>query len=131
MALIANGTFIPPTLGVVKWHTASLWHLERNALWRMESPCFNPAEQFLCSPSMLPLPTEDAPCCRGLLGLLFSLHALIKSPVSVLRELAQDIHAQLGDIDQVRRTRSWPPVLCLVSVLMSRGGGSTRVIYPY
>ncbi|KAJ6662812.1 hypothetical protein lerEdw1_011016 [Lerista edwardsae] len=43
---------------------------------------------------------EDAPCCRGLLGLLFSLHALIKSPVGVLRELARDIHAHFADIDQ-------------------------------
>ncbi|XP_048337616.1 Fanconi anemia group I protein [Sphaerodactylus townsendi] len=43
---------------------------------------------------------EDVPCCRGLLTLLFSLHALIKSPVSILRELARDTHAQLGDIDQ-------------------------------
>ncbi|XP_061450761.1 Fanconi anemia group I protein isoform X2 [Rhineura floridana] len=43
---------------------------------------------------------EDFPCCKGLLALLFSLHAFIKSPVSVLRELARDIHAQLGDLDQ-------------------------------
>ncbi|XP_026537635.1 Fanconi anemia group I protein [Notechis scutatus] len=43
---------------------------------------------------------EDAPCCKGLLSLLFTLHALVKSPVTVLRDLAQDIHAQLGDIDQ-------------------------------
>uniref|UniRef100_A0A8C3XVX6 FA complementation group I n=1 Tax=Chelydra serpentina TaxID=8475 RepID=A0A8C3XVX6_CHESE len=43
---------------------------------------------------------EDAPCCKGLLTLLFSLHFLYKSPVGLLRELAQDIHAHLGDIDQ-------------------------------
>nr|XP_006139350.1 Fanconi anemia group I protein [Pelodiscus sinensis] len=43
---------------------------------------------------------EDAPCCRGLLTLLFSLHVLYKSPASLLRDLAQDIHAHLGDIDQ-------------------------------
>ncbi|XP_054024740.1 Fanconi anemia group I protein [Dryobates pubescens] len=43
---------------------------------------------------------EDAACCKGLLSLLFSLHALYKSPVSLLRELAQDVHACLGDIDQ-------------------------------
>ncbi|NXN17270.1 FANCI protein, partial [Indicator maculatus] len=43
---------------------------------------------------------EDAACCKGLLSLLFSLHVLYKSPVSLLRELAQDIHACLGDIDQ-------------------------------
>ncbi|KAM7151504.1 Fanconi anemia group I protein isoform 1-T2 [Macrochelys suwanniensis] len=43
---------------------------------------------------------EDAPCCKGLLTLLFNLHFLYKSPVGLLRELAQDIHAHLGDIDQ-------------------------------
>ncbi|KAM6426593.1 Fanconi anemia group I protein [Liasis olivaceus] len=43
---------------------------------------------------------EDAPCCKGLLSLLFTLHALVKSPVTILRDLAQDIHAQLGDIEQ-------------------------------
>ncbi|XP_067999511.1 Fanconi anemia group I protein [Melanerpes formicivorus] len=43
---------------------------------------------------------EDAACCKGLLSLLFSLHALYKSPASLLRELAQDVHACLGDIDQ-------------------------------
>uniref|UniRef100_A0A8C2YH44 FA complementation group I n=1 Tax=Coturnix japonica TaxID=93934 RepID=A0A8C2YH44_COTJA len=45
-------------------------------------------------------PAEDLSCCKGLLTLLFSLHVLYKSPVSLLRELAQDIHACLGDIDQ-------------------------------
>ncbi|KAH0620036.1 hypothetical protein JD844_014548 [Phrynosoma platyrhinos] len=44
---------------------------------------------------------EDAPCCKGLLVLLFNLHSLIKSPVTILRDLAQDIHAQLGDIEQL------------------------------
>ncbi|XP_054692889.1 Fanconi anemia group I protein [Grus americana] len=43
---------------------------------------------------------EDIACCRGLLSLLFSVHVLYRSPVSLLRELAQDIHACLGDIDQ-------------------------------
>ncbi|XP_050165531.1 Fanconi anemia group I protein isoform X1 [Myiozetetes cayanensis] len=43
---------------------------------------------------------EDVSCCKGLLSLLFSVHVLYKSPVSLLRELAQDIHACLGDIDQ-------------------------------
>ncbi|NXJ62821.1 FANCI protein, partial [Rostratula benghalensis] len=43
---------------------------------------------------------EDISCCKGLLSLLFSLHVLYKSPVGLLRELAQDIHACLGDIDQ-------------------------------
>ncbi|NXP46312.1 FANCI protein, partial [Heliornis fulica] len=43
---------------------------------------------------------EDIACCKGMLSLLFSLHVLYRSPVSLLRELAQDIHACLGDIDQ-------------------------------
>ncbi|XP_029430522.1 Fanconi anemia group I protein [Rhinatrema bivittatum] len=43
---------------------------------------------------------EDTQFCKGLLNLLFSLHTLFKSPVSVLRELSQDIHGHLGDIDQ-------------------------------
>ncbi|GAB0194188.1 Fanconi anemia group I protein [Grus japonensis] len=43
---------------------------------------------------------EDIACCKGLLSLLFSVHVLYRSPVSLLRELAQDIHACLGDIDQ-------------------------------
>ncbi|XP_066491115.1 Fanconi anemia group I protein [Tiliqua scincoides] len=68
---------------------------------------------------------EDAPCCRGLLALLFSLHSLVRSPVSTLRELAQDIHAQLGDIDQdlemehqshfaIVNTKTAAPVACLL-----------------
>ncbi|XP_077174007.1 Fanconi anemia group I protein isoform X2 [Paroedura picta] len=68
---------------------------------------------------------EDAPCCRGLLTLLFSLHALIKNPISILREFAQDIHAQLGDIDQdlevehqshftVVNTKTAAPTACLL-----------------
>uniref|UniRef100_A0A7N4P8Z4 FA complementation group I n=1 Tax=Sarcophilus harrisii TaxID=9305 RepID=A0A7N4P8Z4_SARHA len=43
---------------------------------------------------------EDASFCKGLMNLLFSLHVLCKSPVSVLRDLSQDIHGQLGDLDQ-------------------------------
>uniref|UniRef100_A0A6Q2YM09 FA complementation group I n=1 Tax=Esox lucius TaxID=8010 RepID=A0A6Q2YM09_ESOLU len=43
---------------------------------------------------------EDAAFSKGLLSLLFSLHVLYKSPVSLLLELCQDIHSQLGDIDQ-------------------------------
>ncbi|XP_042351654.1 Fanconi anemia group I protein [Plectropomus leopardus] len=43
---------------------------------------------------------EDSAFSKGLLSLLFSLHALYKSPVSLLLELCQDIHSQLGDIDQ-------------------------------
>lgn len=47
-------------------------------------------------------PAEDSPFCKGLLSLLFSLHVLHKSPVSLLLELCQDVHSQLGDIDEVR-----------------------------
>ncbi|KAM4619355.1 Fanconi anemia group I protein [Polymixia lowei] len=43
---------------------------------------------------------EDVAFSKGLLSLLFSLHILYKSPVSLLLELCQDIHSQLGDIDQ-------------------------------
>ncbi|XP_067090629.1 Fanconi anemia group I protein [Osmerus mordax] len=43
---------------------------------------------------------EDVGFSRGLLSLLFSLHVLHKSPVSLLWELCQDLHSQLGDIDQ-------------------------------
>lgn len=35
------------------------------------------------------------------MSLLFSLHVLYKSPVTLLRDLSQDIHGHLGDIDQV------------------------------
>lgn len=35
------------------------------------------------------------------MNLLFSLHVLYKSPVTLLRDLSQDIHGHLGDIDQV------------------------------
>ncbi|XP_068169582.1 Fanconi anemia group I protein isoform X2 [Antennarius striatus] len=43
---------------------------------------------------------EDPSLCKGLLSLLFSLQVLHKSPVNLLLELCQDIHSQLGDIDQ-------------------------------
>ncbi|XP_048185843.1 Fanconi anemia group I protein [Perognathus longimembris pacificus] len=43
---------------------------------------------------------EDALFCKSLMNLLFSLHVLYKSPVTVLRDLSQDIHGQLGDIDE-------------------------------
>uniref|UniRef100_A0A8C3AZL7 FA complementation group I n=1 Tax=Cyclopterus lumpus TaxID=8103 RepID=A0A8C3AZL7_CYCLU len=43
---------------------------------------------------------EDPAFAKGLLSLLFNLHVLYKSPVSLLLELCQDIHSQLGDIDQ-------------------------------
>lgn len=45
--------------------------------------------------------SEDSAFSKGLLSLLFNLHVLYKSPVSLLLELCQDIHSQLGDIDQV------------------------------
>lgn len=44
---------------------------------------------------------EDASFCKSLMSLFFSLHVLHKSPVTLLRDLSQDIHGQLGDIDQV------------------------------
>ncbi|XP_032692838.1 Fanconi anemia group I protein isoform X2 [Lontra canadensis] len=43
---------------------------------------------------------EDPSFCKGLMHLLFSLHVLHKSPVPLLRDLSQDIHGHLGDIDQ-------------------------------
>uniref|UniRef100_F6RYK4 FA complementation group I n=1 Tax=Ornithorhynchus anatinus TaxID=9258 RepID=F6RYK4_ORNAN len=43
---------------------------------------------------------EDAAFCKGLLNLLFNLHVRCRSPVSLLRDLSQDLHGQLGDIDQ-------------------------------
>ncbi|XP_062847269.1 Fanconi anemia group I protein [Trichomycterus rosablanca] len=43
---------------------------------------------------------EDISFSKGLLSLLFNLHVLYKSPVSLLWEMCQDIHSQLGDIDQ-------------------------------
>ncbi|TMS05108.1 Fanconi anemia group I protein-like protein [Larimichthys crocea] len=43
---------------------------------------------------------EDSAFSKGLLSLLFNLHILYKSPVGLLLELSQDIHSQLGDIDQ-------------------------------
>uniref|UniRef100_A0A665VLZ7 FA complementation group I n=1 Tax=Echeneis naucrates TaxID=173247 RepID=A0A665VLZ7_ECHNA len=43
---------------------------------------------------------EDPAFSKGLLSLLFNLHFLYKSPVGLLLELCQDIHCQLGDIDE-------------------------------
>ncbi|CAL8359654.1 unnamed protein product [Lota lota] len=43
---------------------------------------------------------EDIAFTKGLLSLLFGLHVLYKSPVSLLLELCQDIHSQVGDIDE-------------------------------
>ncbi|KAM6926892.1 Fanconi anemia group I protein [Lycodopsis pacificus] len=42
---------------------------------------------------------EDSAFSKSLLSLLFNLHVLYKSPVSLLLELCKDIHSQLGDID--------------------------------
>ncbi|XP_058501147.1 Fanconi anemia group I protein isoform X1 [Solea solea] len=42
---------------------------------------------------------EDPAFSKGLLSLLFNLNALYKSPVSLLLQLCQDIHSELGDID--------------------------------
>lgn len=39
--------------------------------------------------------------CKGAMNLLFSLHVAHKSPVALLRDLSQDIHGHLGDIDEV------------------------------
>uniref|UniRef100_A0A8C4PQ64 FA complementation group I n=1 Tax=Equus asinus asinus TaxID=83772 RepID=A0A8C4PQ64_EQUAS len=68
---------------------------------------------------------EDASFCKGLMNLLFSLHVLYKSPVILLRDLSQDIHGHLGDIDQdveVEKTnhfamvnlRTAAPTVCLL-----------------
>uniref|UniRef100_H2M7Z4 FA complementation group I n=1 Tax=Oryzias latipes TaxID=8090 RepID=H2M7Z4_ORYLA len=43
---------------------------------------------------------EDSAFSKGMLSLLFNLHVLYKSPVGLLLELCQDIHSQLGDIDE-------------------------------
>lgn len=57
--------------------------------------------QRVDSPSLSRSHTEDSALSKGLLALLFNLHVLYKSPASLLLELCQDIHSQLGDIDQV------------------------------
>ncbi|XP_011803705.1 PREDICTED: Fanconi anemia group I protein isoform X2 [Colobus angolensis palliatus] len=68
---------------------------------------------------------EDALFCKSLMNLLFSLHVLYKSPVILLRDLSQDIHGHLGDIDQdveVEKTnhfaivnlRTAAPTVCLL-----------------
>ncbi|KAM3609806.1 uncharacterized protein V6R79_020568 [Siganus canaliculatus] len=43
---------------------------------------------------------EDSAFSKGLLSLLLNLQVLYKSPVSLLLELCQDIHRQLGDISE-------------------------------
>ncbi|KAM5291788.1 Fanconi anemia group I protein [Ctenodactylus gundi] len=68
---------------------------------------------------------EDALFCKSLMTLLFSLYVLYKSPVTLLRDLSQDIHGELGDIDQdieVEKTnhfamvnlRTAAPTVCLL-----------------
>ncbi|XP_063494652.1 Fanconi anemia group I protein isoform X9 [Symphalangus syndactylus] len=68
---------------------------------------------------------EDALFCKSLMNLLFSLHVSYKSPVILLRDLSQDIHGHLGDIDQdveVEKTnhfaivnlRTAAPTVCLL-----------------
>ncbi|XP_036787922.2 Fanconi anemia group I protein [Manis pentadactyla] len=70
---------------------------------------------------------DDASFCKGLMSLLFSLHVLCKSPVTLLRDLSQDIHGHLGDIDQdveVEKTnhfamvnlRTAAPTVCLLAL---------------
>uniref|UniRef100_A0A2I3RBR1 FA complementation group I n=1 Tax=Pan troglodytes TaxID=9598 RepID=A0A2I3RBR1_PANTR len=68
---------------------------------------------------------QDALFCKSLMNLLFSLHVSYKSPVILLRDLSQDIHGHLGDIDQdveVEKTnhfaivnlRTAAPTVCLL-----------------
>ncbi|XP_036909535.1 Fanconi anemia group I protein [Sturnira hondurensis] len=68
---------------------------------------------------------EDALFCRGLTTLLFSLQTACKSPVALLRDLSQDVHGHLGDIDEdveVEKTnhfamvnlRTAAPTVCLL-----------------
>ncbi|KAL6047414.1 hypothetical protein STEG23_010995 [Scotinomys teguina] len=68
---------------------------------------------------------EDASFCKSVMSLFFSLHVLQKSPVTLLRDLSQDIHGQLGDIDQdveIEKTdhfamvnvRTAAPTVCLL-----------------
>ncbi|XP_052016219.1 Fanconi anemia group I protein isoform X1 [Apodemus sylvaticus] len=68
---------------------------------------------------------EDVSFCKSLMNLFFSLHVLYKSPVTLLRDLSQDIHGQLGDIDQdveIEKTdhfamvnlRTAAPTVCLL-----------------
>ncbi|XP_058150652.1 Fanconi anemia group I protein isoform X2 [Dasypus novemcinctus] len=70
---------------------------------------------------------EDASFCKSLMNLLFSLHVSYKSPVTLLRDLSQDIHGQLGDVDQdveVEKTnhfamvtlRTAAPTVCLLAL---------------
>ncbi|KAM6119201.1 LOW QUALITY PROTEIN: Fanconi anemia group I protein [Pterocles gutturalis] len=71
-----------------------------STLSKLLDPASQQFLQFLTWTVKFAKKCSDIACCKGLLSLLFSLHVLYKSPVSLLRELAQDIHACLGDIDQ-------------------------------
>lgn len=62
----------------------------------LQKPLTLSVSNFLSFPLL-----EDASFCKSLMNLFFSLHVLYKSPVTLLRDLSQDIHGQLGDIDQV------------------------------
>ncbi|KAM5291420.1 Fanconi anemia group I protein isoform 2-T2 [Glossophaga mutica] len=68
---------------------------------------------------------EDTLFCKGLTTLLLSLHAACKSPAALLRDLSQDVHGHLGDIDEdveVEKTnhfavvnlRTAAPAVCLL-----------------
>uniref|UniRef100_A0A286XG64 FA complementation group I n=1 Tax=Cavia porcellus TaxID=10141 RepID=A0A286XG64_CAVPO len=70
---------------------------------------------------------EDASFCKSLMSLFFSLYAMVKSPVTLLRDVSQDIHGQLGDIDQdveVEKTNHFAmvtlktaaPTICLLAL---------------
>ncbi|KAM7414315.1 hypothetical protein PAMA_019233 [Pampus argenteus] len=68
---------------------------------------------------------EDSAFSKGLLSLLFNLHVLYKSPVSLLLELCQDIHSQLGDIDQLLVLSQVVKVLDEVDWLIARKKNQT------
>ena len=45
--------------------------------------------------------SDDVTLCKHLLTSLLSMTQRLRSSMHLLRDLAQDIHSQLGDIDQV------------------------------
>ena len=45
--------------------------------------------------------SDDINLCKHLLSSLLSMTQRLRSSMHLLRDLAQDIHSQLGDIDQV------------------------------
>lgn len=57
--------------------------------------------------------SEDSSFTKGMLSLLINLHVLYKSPASLLLELCQDIHSEVGDIDQVHTHFA---VFCVLTV---------------